>query len=134
MNRKTNWQGMNWIRQEKRLAIYLRDGCACAWCGVSIEDEGTTLSLDHIKCHIKGGSNDASNLVTACSNCNTSRGAKSVAAFARVMSKKSGTPVDGIKSHLTSCTSRDLKPHLIAAKKMMSRRGTAFECLNGVCK
>jgi len=38
-------QGMNWIRKEKRLAIYLRDGLACGYCGQSIED-GAKLTLD----------------------------------------------------------------------------------------
>lgn len=41
-SRNANWQGMNWIRQEKRYAIYLRDGLACVWCKATIED--TTLS------------------------------------------------------------------------------------------
>jgi 5-methylcytosine-specific restriction endonuclease McrA len=71
-----DWQGMNWIRQEKRLAIYLRDGCACVWCGAKVE-EGAQLTLDHVRCHSAGGSNAASNLVTACKRCNDSRGARS---------------------------------------------------------
>ena len=61
--RKANWQGMNWIRQEKRLAIYLRDGMSCAYCGASVEG-GAQLSLDHVKPHSRGGSNAAANLVT----------------------------------------------------------------------
>lgn len=31
--RKENWQGMNWCRPATRLAIYLRDGMACTYCG-----------------------------------------------------------------------------------------------------
>ena len=30
--------GSKWIRPDKRLAIYLRDGLACAWCGHALED------------------------------------------------------------------------------------------------
>ena len=26
------WQGMNFVRKDLRLAIYLRDGMACVWC------------------------------------------------------------------------------------------------------
>jgi 5-methylcytosine-specific restriction endonuclease McrA len=70
-------QGMNWIRKEKRLAIYLRDGLACCYCGGAVED-GAKLTLDHIKCHDHGGSNDATNLVTCCHSCNSARGARSV--------------------------------------------------------
>ncbi|KKK72946.1 hypothetical protein LCGC14_2898780, partial [marine sediment metagenome] len=41
-SRKEKNQGMNWIRPEKRLAIYLRDGLACCYCGATVED-GTKL-------------------------------------------------------------------------------------------
>jgi hypothetical protein len=51
-------QGMNWIRQEKRLAIYLRDGLACCWCGFTVED-GVRFTLDHIVPRQMGGGNDA---------------------------------------------------------------------------
>ena len=51
-----DWQGMNWIRQDKRLAIYLRDGLACAYCGHSVES-GASLSLDHLKPASKDGCN-----------------------------------------------------------------------------
>lgn len=37
---KKRTQGMNWIRKDKRLAIYMRDGMACVYCG---------LTLDHLK-------------------------------------------------------------------------------------
>ena len=49
--------GSKWIRPDKRLAIYLRDGLACAYCGDSVE-EGAKLSLDHLTCHSHGGSNN----------------------------------------------------------------------------
>ena len=69
------YQGMNWITQKKRLAIYLRDGLACAYCGASVET-GAQLSLDHLIPHSEGGTNHESNLVTCCSRCNSSRGAR----------------------------------------------------------
>jgi HNH endonuclease len=79
--RAAHWQGMNWIRQEKRLAIYLRDSLACLYCGFGVED-GAILTLDHLTPHSKGGSNDAMNLVTACKTCNSSRGNRSWRLFA----------------------------------------------------
>ena len=75
--RRENWQGMNWIRQDKRLAIYMRDGHACVYC--STHDK---LSLDHVVAVSHGGTNSESNLVTACMPCNTARGNKTVKAFA----------------------------------------------------
>ena len=67
-------------RPEKRLAIYLRDDMACIYCGIGIEEAGT-LTLDHVRPHSQGGSNAASNLVTACRRCTSARGVKSVRAF-----------------------------------------------------
>lgn len=70
--RKRKNQGMNWIRQEKRLAIYIRDGLACAYCGATIEQ--TKLTLDHLIPYSEGGSNDQTNLVTCCNSCNSRKG------------------------------------------------------------
>lgn len=68
-----------WITPEKRLAIYIRDGFQCAYCGASLKNvapEGITL--DHLVprnplvAHGNGG-NEATNLITACRSCNSSR-------------------------------------------------------------
>jgi len=72
--------GMNWIRQEKRLAIYMRDHFACCYCGAGIECGEVTLSLDHVE-H-KGG-NEASNLVTACLDCNSLKDRNKLLKFVR---------------------------------------------------
>jgi len=65
-------QGSKWIRPEKRLAIYHRDGFCCAYCGAGAED-GDYLTLDHIvPCEV-GGTNHHHNLITACGHCNSSK-------------------------------------------------------------
>lgn len=73
-NRRDNWQGMNWIRQEKRLAIYLRDNFTCQHCGLDLQTikpgDGIRIELDHIDPVSRGGTNEARNLVTSCSKCN----------------------------------------------------------------
>lgn len=61
-----NWQGMNWIRKEKRLAIYLRDDLRCVYCGSS----KSQLTLDHL---IINADHSEKNLVTCCMGCNSSR-------------------------------------------------------------
>lgn len=72
-----NWNGSKWIRPEKRLAIYLRDRFTCSYCGVDLRDkEPAEVSLDHLKPFSKGGTNEATNLVTACRSCNCGRGDK----------------------------------------------------------
>lgn len=74
-------QGMNWISPKKRLAIYLRDGLACVYCGATVED-GIRLTLDHLRPHNHGGSNKETNLVTACHTCNSARGKRPWKRFA----------------------------------------------------
>lgn len=123
-------QGMNWIRQEKRLAIYLRDGLACAYCGHSVEN-GASLSLDHVKPHSKGGDNHESNLVTCCERCNKSRGNRSLRAFTRAVAEylHHGVEPKEIENHVRACTRRDLKAHKAEAKGMVARRGSAARVL-----
>lgn len=124
------WQGMNWIRQDKRLAIYLRDGLACAYCGHSVED-GAKLSLDHVKPNSKGGSNHESNLVTCCDRCNSSRGNRPLRTFCRAVAEYLDHGVTGgeIERHVRACTRRELKTHRAEAKEMIARRGSAARVL-----
>ena len=133
-NARTNgvWQGMNWIRQDKRLAIYLRDGCACAWCGATVEG-GAKLTLDHIVVHSKSANNNESNLVTACSRCNTSRGTRSAPKFAAAVATylNGGVKADAILKHVRNCAARSLKQYRKEAKALIERRGSALNVLTG---
>jgi len=73
-----NWpHGSKWIRRSRRLALYLRDGFACVYCGVSLrESRPQAITLDHIDgVEIFGApvhTND--NLVTSCEACNRRKG------------------------------------------------------------
>jgi 5-methylcytosine-specific restriction endonuclease McrA len=76
------WQGSKWIRPAKRLAIYIRDGFTCQCCGRDLRDEkAEQINLDHLRCRCNGGGNEASNLVTICKRCNSSRGSKAWTKF-----------------------------------------------------
>jgi len=117
-----DWQGSKWIRREKRLAIYLRDGLACAYCGTAVED-GAQLSLDHLTPHSHGGSNDATNLVTACRTCNSARGNRSVAEFcAAVASYLATTPAATIARIERQ---RHAPLNVAAARKLIANRTMA---------
>ena len=122
------WQGMNWIRQEKRLAIYLRDGLACAYCGDSVED-GATLTLDHLTPHSRGGSNATANLVTACERCNKSRGVRPVRTFCRAVAEYLNHDVTAreIERHVRATSRRALD--MDEAKALIARRGSAARVL-----
>jgi 5-methylcytosine-specific restriction endonuclease McrA len=86
----TPWHGGNWIRREKRLRIYERDGFRCVWClrrvatlqDVAKEKHLALATLDHLVPRERGGSNEAPNLVTACATCNQDRGTRSAVAYA----------------------------------------------------
>lgn len=72
-----------WIRVEKRLALYVRDGFACVYCGRDLRNAAPAdVTLDHLLPRCSGGSNDATNLVTACRACNSSRQDKPWASYA----------------------------------------------------
>lgn len=65
-----------WLRNSTRLALYLRDDFTCAYCEQKF-DRGF-LQIDHIIPISKGGSNDTTNLVTACCKCNNEKSAKDI--------------------------------------------------------
>lgn len=119
---------MNWCRQSTRLAIYLRDGMDCAYCGASVED-GATLTLDHVRPVSKGGTNATSNLVTCCSRCNSSRGNRSVAEFAVAVAGylNHGTDANEITAHVRRTTRRVLPR--AEARKLIERRGSVARVL-----
>jgi 5-methylcytosine-specific restriction endonuclease McrA len=63
-----------WITPCRRLAIYIRDGFRCAYCGRDLSDAAPReLSLDHLVCREAGGDHSNANLVTACYRCNSQR-------------------------------------------------------------
>jgi len=70
-----------WIRREKRIAIYIRDEWKCLYCGKALEGlaDGQEVTLDHLA---EDGGNHESNLVTACKACNTAKAGYSVESFA----------------------------------------------------
>lgn len=107
--------GSHWIRPAKRLAIYARDGFACAYCGA--EDR---LSLDHVRPSSLGGGNQATNLVTACIPCNSARRDVGLKAWFQALADR-GVDPDLIAARIRSSTRRavDLKlgKQLLAARR-----------------
>lgn len=62
------------ITDKLRQSIFERDNYTCQYCGRSAYD--TDLEIEHIIPISKGGNDDTRNLVTACSECNRSKGAR----------------------------------------------------------
>lgn len=65
------------ISKKTRFEIFKRDKFTCQYCGKKAPD--VILHLDHIKPVADGGKSDILNLVTACIDCNSGKGARSLA-------------------------------------------------------
>jgi len=109
-----------WIRPEKRLAIYLRDGFRCLLCDRDLHGAAPRdVTLDHVICRTDGGSNEASNLYTCCLSCNSARSS-------RPLGKYVGAPgMKRIRRHLA----RDLKRFVVMAKALVSETASWGDAL-----
>ena len=118
----SKYQGSKWISRPKRLAIYLRDGLACVWCGETLE-EGAQLTLDHATPFSKDGKDDAKNLLTSCLRCNSSRGNRSLTAFAASVAdyKNHGLTAEAILKHIRNARNRQVDNK--TASQIIKRRG-----------
>jgi len=86
-----------WCQKDKRVAVYIRDGFQCLYCGLDLRQaDPRDITLDHLeprmlddqgKPRVKKMANglsinDVTNIVTACRACNCSRGCRSWRDFA----------------------------------------------------
>jgi 5-methylcytosine-specific restriction endonuclease McrA len=112
--------GMNWIRQEKRLALYMRDNFACLYCGTGVEEE-VIMTLDHVQ---HWGGNDPSNLVTACMECNVSKSWRSLKTFLRELTGDDARKSEKIIARVQHSLKVDVKQFLPEAKEIIRQRKT----------
>lgn len=115
--------GSKWIRPEKRLAVYLRDGFECVYCGKNGKPAtilntrgGALLTLDHLQPRELGGDNDPFNLVTACVTCNSARKALGVSDFIRVVAQAGGYSEEEIRRRVRNAQRRSWVRHMPEAK------------------
>lgn len=73
--RKGRLPWWHWSRLRK--LVFQRDNYTCVYCG----QKGGVLHCDHIEPVSRGGSDDITNLATACPPCNLSKGTKSAGEF-----------------------------------------------------
>ena len=74
------------ISKKLRFEVFKRDSFTCQYCGKSAPD--VVLHVDHIKPVKEGGTNDITNLVTACADCNLGKGARKLSDSSEVMKAK----------------------------------------------
>ena len=63
-----------------RFTVLQRDGFRCQYCGRTAADPGVVLHVDHVVPVAVGGATSASNLVTACADCNLGKSSRPVVA------------------------------------------------------
>lgn len=68
MNKRKN------ISKSLRFSIFSRDAFTCRYCGR--QSDLVPLQIDHMIPVCQGGTNDPNNLITACVDCNSGKGAK----------------------------------------------------------
>jgi 5-methylcytosine-specific restriction endonuclease McrA len=60
--------GSTYAYRKVRAKVLKRDGYRCVYCGKP------ATTVDHVKPHSRGGTDDEANLVAACATCNGSKG------------------------------------------------------------
>lgn len=103
-----------WIRPKKRLAIYLRDGFRCVYCGQNLAKtlDPKLVTLDHIKTRICGGNNEVHNLITSCRKCNSCRGSTKIRKWAKASTLKT----------IHRQTRKNMSKYLRLARKILRNR------------
>lgn len=74
------------ISKKMRFEVFKRDSFKCQYCGQ--EAPKVVLNCDHIHPVAEGGDNDISNLITACWDCNSGKGARTLDDDAVVIKQK----------------------------------------------
>lgn len=99
----------HWISKHARLAIYIRDGFQCAYCGTNLKNARPfDITLDHLLPRVTGGSDKPTNLITACRSCNSARQDKPWMDYA------TGGAIDRIEQLRNSPVNLELAKALIA--------------------
>ena len=119
--------GSKWIRKDKRLAIYMRDGFTCAYCGSNMKDDTALLTLDHLIPVEHGGSNDQTNLITACHQCNSVRGSRDLRQFCKDVGQYLDIEGNFIEKDIMQKSARNIDRN--SAKELISRYGKYGDAL-----
>lgn len=82
------------IKLKTRIKVFERDNYTCQYCGAKPPE--AILHIDHIVPWSKGGTNDMSNLITACSLCNLGKSDECIE-LPQVDEDSGGTFADGIE-------------------------------------
>jgi hypothetical protein len=74
------------LSKRTRFEVFKRDGFKCAYCGRTPPD--VLLHVDHVEAVANGGSDDPTNLITACADCNLGKAAVPLTAVAESLERQ----------------------------------------------
>ena len=80
----------------QRLRVLQRDQYSCYYC------QKPANQVDHLLAKVRGGTDDMSNLVAACSKCNNAKGSRSISVF---LERLHTPPVSRSNLHTTTLNS-----------------------------
>lgn len=113
----------NWCKKDKRHGIYHRDSYICVYCSCPVSHTAGSgaanlATLDHIRAHHNGGTNDATNLVTCCLTCNSQKSDARFPTFAKRLSARLNTEQSAKALYMAARkhSRRSLKSHRDWAK------------------
>jgi 5-methylcytosine-specific restriction endonuclease McrA len=88
--------------------VYKRDENKCQYCGSTKH-----LTIDHVVPKSKGGSEDWTNLVVACSSCNTKKGDKLLSQTDMKLIKQPKAPYNTMHIKLNQCGVEEWEEYII---------------------
>lgn len=99
------------LSKKSRFEVFKRDSFVCQYCGRHPPD--AILVVDHIKPVADGGANDPDNLITACFDCNSGKGARALSAIPMSVAEKAAVlreheaQIEGYNDLLTAKRDRE---------------------------
>lgn len=136
MARSKYQNGGRWIRAERRLAIYLRDGFECLVCAEPLMGRPGRATLDHVVPRSRGGTHHESNLFTCCRSCNSRRQQMPLRTFLRqYFGALMPVPLAGSMARITEAEirrrrRRELGPYREQARELV--QGEPSETRRGI--
>jgi hypothetical protein len=128
-NKGGNVDGSKWCKPvPRRMAIYARDDFTCVYCLKTSTLVGTpkTLSLDHHVSRSEGGTDETSNLLTACVSCNATRKDYGNRIFFAAMREK-GYDMSKVSARIRNALARQINMKL--GRELLARRCAMFRAM-----
>ncbi len=116
-NGRTVNRTSKFVTPEKRAAIYIRDEWTCVYCGrpprgARFRTHKTAiypgLALDHVIPRSRGGSNEATNLVTCCDECNRRKADRTVEEWAAQLAMYERARLRGVEARIAAAIAKPI--------------------------